>query len=194
MDRKESLQKHISDMLSVEEHILKAVERQRDDERVKDNVQVNEIIMEIERVLKQHVSALEKLADHYDAQTESRAKEALTKLMGMAAGLFDKVRGKHPLSRNLRDNYTALGLASMGYTAFHTYGLTIQEERVANLAKSHLEDLTPLMVEISKLLPEVVNGEVIEESDFPTSGTVAKQAVDNTQKAWNKKAKQGANV
>ena len=192
MDRKESSRKHVSDMLSVERHILEAVQQQRDDENVKNHVEANKLIIKIERVLNNHVTALEALAKQYDADTQSSVKKTVTKLLGVAAGLYDKVRGDHPLSRDLRDNYTALSLASMGYTTFHTYGLTVKEDRIADLAAQHLKDLTPLMVEISKVLPSVVVKEVQEESDFATDTSVADRAVKNTQEAWSKDVTEGA--
>ena len=184
MDRKEAIHKHLSDMYAVEQHIRDAVARQRDDERLKNNVEANQVVIEVERVLKQHLSALDDLADHYDTQVQSAAKEALGKALGIAAGLYDRVRGKHPLSRDIRDNYTALSLAAMAYTAFHTFGLAAGEDRIAKLAEEHLKEITPLLVEISKVLPDVVAKETAEQ-DFPADSSVAKQATANTQSAWD---------
>ncbi len=186
MERKESLQKQLSDMLAVEQHILDAVEHQRSDEKVKRNVKANKVIIEVERVLNEHIDALKHLADQHGAKTQSLAKEAVTKLLGAAAGLYDRVRGKQPLSRDLRDDYTALSLDAMAYTAFHTYGLAVGEDSIATLAKQHLQDITPLLVEISKVLPEVVLKEVQEESDFAVNGSIGPEAVSNTQEAWSK--------
>lgn len=184
MERSESISKHISDMYAVEQHIRDAVVRQRDDERLKNNVEVNQVVIEIERVLNDHLEALDDLAESYDTQVQSAAKEALGKALGVAAGLYDRVRGKHPLSRDLRDNYTALSLAAMAATQFHTYGLSIGEDRIADLASDHLHDITPLLVEISKVLPNVTAEETAEESNFPADASVAQQATANTQAAW----------
>lgn len=194
MDRQEAIRKHISDQFAVEKHILDAVGRQRDDGRLKDNVEANKVVIEVERVLNRHIEALRELADHYDADVQPLAKEALTKVLGTAAGFYDRVRGKHPLSRDLRDNYTALSLAAMGYTAFHTFGLAIGEQRTADLAQRHLKDLTPLMVEISKALPDVVAREVGEQTDFPADASVAKQATANTQEAWDREVAESAST
>jgi hypothetical protein len=191
MDRKESIRKHTSDMLAIEQHILDAVRRQRDDGKMESDVNANNITAEIERVLSKHVAVLEDLAQQYGAEGQSTAKEALTKLLGVAAGLYDKVRGDQPISRDLRDNYTALSLATMGYTAYHTFGLAVDEERIATLAQKHLKDLTPLLVEISKALPEVVVRETNEDSDFPVDTSVVSQAVSNTQEAWSKEVTTG---
>ena len=182
-ERKSAIRKHVSDMLGAERHILEAIERQRSDDKARDHIQANKVLIEIERVLKQHVSKLEALADEYGAKGQSTLKKALTTVFGAAAGMYDHVR-EHPLSRELRDNYTALGLASMSYTAMHTFGLAVQEKKIADLALNHLKDLTPLMVEISKVLPRITAEEVDRENDFPVDESVVEQAIHNTQAAW----------
>lgn len=192
MKRKEAIRKHLSDMYAVEQHIRDAIERQRSDERLKNNVEANQVVIEIERVLNKHLEALDELADHYDTQVQSAAKEALGKALGIAAGLYDRVRGKHPLSRDVRDNYTALSLAAMAYTSFHTFGLAAGEDRIADLASNHLQDITPLLVEISKVVPDIVAEETAEQSDFPADASVAKQATANTQAAWSPSVTGGA--
>ncbi len=184
MNRQEALQKHINDMRAVEEHILDAVQGQREQDKVKNNVDVNQLAIEIERVLEGHLDALNQAAAQYGAK-KSTAKDAVAKALGIAAGLYDKVRGKHPLSRNLRDNYVALSLASMGYTTLHAFALAAKEQDLAQLAQRHLKDLTPLMVEISKRLPHVVVREVAEQGDFPVDASAGEQAEQNTQEAWS---------
>lgn len=183
MDRKDAIHKHVSNMLAVERHILEAIERQREEDDVRENVQANELIIKIERVTKQHVTALEELADSYDTTGESALKKAVTGVLGVFAGLYDKVRD-YEVSRMLRDDYTALSLAAMGYTAFHTVGLALNEQRIADTAIRHLRDLTPLLVEISKTLPLVVAEEAGREIDGTVDTTVGARAVRNTQEAW----------
>ncbi len=171
-------------MSAVIEHILEAVKRQREDETVRNHLDANKVIIEIERVLKQHASALENLAEQLGAKGESVVKKAITEALGIAAGLYDKVR-QDKVSRMLRDDYTALSLAAMGYTAMHTFGLAIKEDRIANLALNHLKDVTPLLVELSKVLPLVVAQETKEENDFPVDASAGETAVTNTQHAWD---------
>ena len=181
-DQKSALQKHLNDMLGVEDHILKAIGRQRENEDVRNTVEANKVIIEIERVLKEHTAALENLVKGYGGK--SVLKDAVSEALGFVAGLYDKVR-EHTVSRMLRDDYTALSLAAMAYTALHTTGLAFKDRGVADLAERHLKDITPLLVEISKVLPHVVAKEVAEENDFAVDGSVGVQATVNTQAAWS---------
>lgn len=183
-ERLQAIQKHTSDMLAVEEHILEAVERQRETDAVRAKEQANELLIKIERMLKKHVASLKTLSVEYDSEGESALKRAVTEILGAAAGLYDKLR-EHTVSRMMRDNYTALSLAAMSYTAYHTFGLAIKEQKIADIAEHHLREITPLLVEISKQLPIIVADEVARENNFPVDTTVAGQAVRTTQDAWS---------
>lgn len=182
--------KHISDMIAVDSHILEAIERQRQDERVLEHVDTNRMLIEIERTLRDHVQALEALADTFGAKGESVVKKAVTEALGFVAGLYDKIRD-HKLSRMLRDDYTALSLAAMSYTALHSFGLAVREQKIADLALRHLNAYTGILVEISRLLPFVVVEEVAEEVEGTVDTAVGHIAMSNTQRAWKSGAAEG---
>ncbi len=182
-DVQSELRKHTSDQLAVVSHVLEAVERQREDENVKANLDANQVIIEVERVLKAQVAALEGMVDAAGSDVEATIKKAVTDALGFAAGLYDKVR-EHTVSRMLRDDYTALSLVAMGYTAYHAFGLVVKDSRVADLALNHLKQITPLLVRISQVLPIVVAEEVAQNQDMHFDRSVGEQAVTNTQSAW----------
>ena len=183
VDRESEIRKHISDMLAVEEHFLEAVERQRQDERVREHLEANRLLIELERVLRSHNETLRTLSEQYGAGGESLVKKAVTEALGFMAGLYGKVRD-HKVSRMLRDDYAALSLAAMSYTALHTFGLAIREARLSDVALRHLEDLTPILIEISRVLPQLVVAEVGDRLDKQVDATAVQAAVQNTQRAW----------
>lgn len=183
-NRTDHIREHISDQLALERHILEAVQRQRDDDAMRNNLDANKIVIEIERVLKEHISALQNMADQHEAEGRGTLKQAVTEVAGMMAGLYDKMRN-YKVSRMLRDDYTALSLAAMGYTAFHTFGMTIKEGPIADLSLRHLKDITPLLVELSRVLPLVVAQECLEEGDYPMDHDAGRKAVEHTQQAWS---------
>jgi hypothetical protein len=170
-------------MLAVIEHILEAVERQRADQEVREHVDANSILIDLERVLRTHRDALQDLATQYGAGGESIVKKALTEALGIVAGLYDRIRD-HRVSRMLRDDYVALSLAAMSYTSLHAFALAIHEDRLAQAALQHLEDITPIMVEISRTLPELVVTEVGDRLDKRVEIGAIQAAVQNTQRAW----------
>lgn len=183
--RTQAIQKHTADLLALERHILEAIERQRSDETLKAEIEANKVAIQIERTLTAHVAALETLAEEYGGTAESIFKKAVTEILGVFAGIYDQMR-EHPVSRMLRDDYTALSLTAMAYTAYHSFGLAISEQRIADLALKHLKDLTPILVELSKVLPHVVAREVAQENDeFPVDATAGAVSERLTQQAWS---------
>ncbi|MGV3660746.1 MAG: hypothetical protein ACO1TE_11200, partial [Prosthecobacter sp.] len=109
-------------------------------------------------------------------------KEAVTSVTGALAGLYGKVR-KHPLSRILRDNYTALSLATVAYEMLHTTALGLGKQALADTALKHLKEIAPLIMAVTKIMPEVVLQELA--ADDPAIDTsVAGKALENTLNAW----------
>lgn len=186
MSRRDDLiTKHIADISALNAHILEAVERQREDATVKKLPDANTVVIDLERVLRSHGDALGRLAEAYGGGGESLAKQAVTAVAGAVAGLYDKLR-ESEVTRMLRDDYTALALAAMGYTAMHTFGLAVGEAPIAEAAEQHLRDITPLQVSISRVLPYITVAELSAEADgeFVVNGGVADEAMVRTQEAW----------
>jgi hypothetical protein len=101
----------------------------------------------------------------------------------MAASVIENVR-TDPISKNLRDDYTALGLAAVSYTMLHTTGQALMDQQTADLAANYLKDYTPLIAEIGEVIPEVVVSELRDETELLNPGA-AVEAVRRTQEAWD---------
>ncbi len=184
--RLDQITKHLADMHALEKHILEAVERQRGNDTVRNHIHVNKALIEIERVLNEHTDHLARMSQDYGSEGESMFKKAVTTVAGIAAGLYDQVRDD-TMTRMLRDDYTALSLTAMGYTAMHAFALAIKETRMADVALTHLKHITPLLVEISKIIPLTTVEETATDHDgFAVDTTVGDEAVRNTQRAWDR--------
>ncbi|MEM1042590.1 MAG: hypothetical protein AAGI91_08175 [Bacteroidota bacterium] len=181
----EVLHAYLTDMHAVESHILEAVERQLNGEAIKDYPEAGRVVRTVHTTLEQHTTALQNLieARQDGASIKGALKEALGDALGFAAGLYDKVRPDE-VSRMIRDNYTALGLAAVSYHMLHTTALGLKNDNVASMALRHLKDLTPVLVDLSKVVCHVVAKELADE-DKVFDGTVGPQAVSNTQEAWS---------
>jgi hypothetical protein len=183
LDKKqETLHQYVSDMLATEKHILEAVERQRDDDSVKQQSQASQLISRIHNTLHQHTQQLDQHL-HTKFGGGSAVKEAVTSTLGAVAGLYDKLRTKQ-VSRMLRDDYTALNMAAVGYTMLHTSGLALNDRQTADMALRNLKDLTPLITQINQVIPQVVAFELTEDHPGANIGSGA-EAARNTQEAWS---------
>ena len=67
----------------------------------------------------------------------------------------------------------------------HTTGQALQDQQTADLAATFLMDYTPLITEINELVPEVVVGELRDETELLDPGA-AERAVERTQQAWHR--------
>jgi hypothetical protein len=191
-DNREQIRPYVADMAAVEKHILEALERQQKDETMKAFPEARGLVDRLALVLKTHVDSLENHAsDLPGGSVATTVKETLAGALGAVAGVYDKVR-KEVVSRNLRDDYTALSLAAISYTMLHATALGLRQTMTAEIALRHLEDLTPFVMELAEIIPGVVLKELsLEGYDIDTG--CAAQAVRETQQAWRVEASTGAN-
>jgi ferritin-like metal-binding protein YciE len=186
-DNKEALRPYVADMVAVEKHILEAVERQRNDDDVKQFPDALQLVGRVESTLKSHVQALDSHLQGYTGGGAAGAvKQAVTGVLGAIAGVYDKVR-KDTASRALRDDYTALSLASVSYGMLHTTALGLSQGTTAELAKSHLEEINSLIMELGLLIPRVVLKELSFEG-YQVDAGAADRAVKNLEETWRNSA------
>jgi ferritin-like metal-binding protein YciE len=178
------LNTYLTDMHAVEKHILEAVERQLDDDDLKKYPDASRVVTTLQTTLKRHCTAIETKIDARDGGDVKQAvKEAIGGALGFVAGLYDRVRDDE-VSRMIRDDYTATSLAAVSYHMLHTTALALKNGEVADMALRHLKDLTPILVDLSKVVCDVVAKELAAENKV-FDGTVGPQAVLNTQEAWS---------
>src|SRR5918995_1256663 len=153
-DTKDTINSYITDMLSLEEHLDKAITGQIED--LKDDPQVVAELKAVQRWVQHHVSDLKQLSEARQATTATDAiKRAGSGVLGFAAGLIDLVRSEG-LAKNLRDDYAALSLAAIGYVMLNTTALALDDREVADLASQHLRDYAKALVGLHSVIPAAV--------------------------------------
>ncbi len=186
-DNREALRPYVADMVAVEKHILEAVERQRNDDDVKQFPDALRLVGKIESTLNSHVQALDGQLQGYSGGGAAGAvKQAVTGVLGAIAGVYDKVR-KDTASRALRDDYTALSLASISYGMLHATALGLTQTTVAELSRRHLEEINSLIMELGLALPRIVLKELALEGYTVDTGA-AELAVKNLEETWRSSA------
>jgi len=177
------LRQYLSDMVALDEHIVQALERQLGDDRIEQFPEARQLIGTIRRTLGTHVEGLRKHVDGLGGEESGPLKEAVSMVAGVAAGLYDKVR-HDPVSKMLRDNYTALSLAAIAYTMLHTTGLALKNSAVADTALGYLKEVTPLVMQLSRVIPPVVVKD-LADNEVRLDQTAGAEAVRRTQAAWS---------
>ena len=186
-DKNEAINSYITDMLSLEEHIEKALRGQLED--LKNYPDVIGDLKQIHRKVEHHVSDLRDLSQRRNARTPADAlKRVGSALLGFGAAAVDLVRNEG-LPKNLRDDYTAFSLATVGYVMLKTTALALDDREVGDLAHQHFSDYA----ESVTLLHNVVPGAVIRflrEEGLPVREDVLPEISRTIEKVWHAQSAQ----
>jgi hypothetical protein len=186
-DKNEAINSYITDMLSLEEHIEKALRGQLED--LQDYPDVIGDLKQIHRKVEHHVSDLRELSQRRNARTPADAlKRVGSALLGFGAAAVDLVRNEG-LPKNLRDDYTAFSLATVGYVMLKTTALALDDREVGDLAHQHFSDYA----EAVTLLHNVVPGAVIRflrEEGLPVREDVLPEISRTIEQVWHAQSAQ----
>jgi hypothetical protein len=153
-DRNEAINSYITDMLALEDHIEKAIRGQLED--LKNHPDVVHDLSLIHRQVEHHVSDLRELSERRGARTPTDViKRVGSALLGLGAAAVDLIRTEG-LPKNLRDDYTALSLASIGYVMLHTTAMAFDDNEVADLGRQHFADYAAALTVLHGLIPGAV--------------------------------------
>lgn len=180
--KNEAINSYITDMLALEDHIEKAIRGQLAD--LKDYPQVVTELRQIHRQIEHHISDLRGLGDRRNAGGVVEAvKRAGSAVAGVAAGLIDLVRTEG-LPKNLRDDYTAFSLATIGYVMLHTTALSLDDAEVAELAQQHFRDYAHATTRLHAIIPGAVV-RFLQEAGLPARTEVVSQVLRTVEEGWN---------
>jgi hypothetical protein len=181
-DRQNALNSYITDMLSLEDHIEKAIRGQLND--LKDYPDVVAELRGIHRTIEHHISDLRGLSDRRNAGGVVEAvKRAGSAVAGVGAALIDLVRTEG-LPKNLRDDYTAFSLATIGYVMLHTTALSLDDREVAELAQQHFRDYAHATTRLHAIIPGAVIRN-LQEQGLPARTEVLSQVNRTIEEVWN---------
>jgi ferritin-like metal-binding protein YciE len=186
-NKDEAINSYLTDMLSLEEHIQKAVRAQLED--LEDYPEVTRDLKQVLHKVEQHVSDLKELSERRNARGASDAiKRAGSALLGLGAAAVDLVRTEG-LPKNLRDDYTAFSLATIGYVMLHTTALSLQELEVANLARQHFADYAQAVTLLHNVIPGAVV-RFLREEGLPVREDVLPEISRTIEEIWRSQSDQ----
>ncbi len=182
-DTKEAIDSYITDMLSLEEHIEKAIRGQLQD--LKDYPDVVAELRQVHRTVEHHISDLKGLKDRTDAGGVAEAvKRAGSALAGAGAAAIDLLRTEG-LPKNLRDDYTAFNLATIGYVMLYTTALSLGDPEVASLARQGFTDYANVVTRLHNVIPAAVI-RYLQQEGLPASDTVLPEISRTINQVWER--------
>ena len=184
-DRDTAINSYITDMISLEDHIAKALKGQISD--LKDSPDLGAEIRQMHHRGEHHIADLRALAERRNAggitETVKRAGAAVA---GVAAGVIDLVRTEG-LPKNLRDDYSAFSLATISYAMLYTTAAGLGEREVADLGQQHLRDYAGAVTRLNTLVPASVI-RYLREEGLPVQESVLSEVGRTIKAAWEGEA------
>jgi hypothetical protein len=181
-DERHSIATYVGDMLALERHMRAPLDRQVKDDDTATFTDAASITRKLRSLIDTHEAALDARLKEMGGDAAAGVKSAWTGLLGAGAAAINGSR-KTKVSKALRDDYTGLSLATISYTLLHTTALGLGDETTAALAKRHLDDYTPLVMEISRAIPAIVLEELRNDGQ-DVRVTAAQIAERNVAQAW----------
>ena len=185
----EAIHSYVTDMLSLEEHINKAVKGQVEDLR-DDYPDFVRYLRSVEGQTEMHIDNLKALIERRAERGQGLAdavKRAGSAVLGAGAAAVDFVRNEK-LPKNLRDDYTATSLAAIGYVMLHTTATSLGDREVAELAHAHLRDHARNVM----LLHNIIPGSVItflQNDGLPARSETLTEISRNLETVWSDTAR-----
>lgn len=186
-DQNEAINSYITDMLALEDHIEKALRGQLED--LEDYPEVIRELKQIHHKVEQHISDLRNLSERRAAgRPADIIKRAGSAVLGLGAAAIDLVR-REGLPKNLRDDYTAFSLASIGYVMLYTTGLGLADREVAELARQHFRDYAGTVTRLHNIVPAAVI-RFLKEDGLPASENVLPEISRTIEEVWHSQSAQ----
>ena len=172
--KKDIVTKYLADMVGLEAHIYQAIDKQV--KETEDEPDVNPMLVHMRDTLERHVNALRDRLEQLGGKATSPLKEAGASVLGVAAGLIDKLRAEE-VSKDFRDNYTALSLSNVSYVMMITTALACNDQATADLCKRNLRENAQFVMDIGKLIPQVVVRDLSDLTDLNPQAVQEAQAI-----------------
>lgn len=177
----DAINSYVTDMLALEEHIEKAIAGQI--QALRGHPEVGPDLETIHRWVRLHIANLKQLVGTRDSATTAGAiKRASSSVLGRAAGTIDLLRHEGQ-PKNLRDDYAAFSLASIGYVMLHTSARALGDREVADLAIQHLRNYAQGVIAFHYIIPTVVVQSLRKEG-LPAREDVLTEVWRNVEEAW----------
>jgi hypothetical protein len=184
-DRNDAINSYISDMLALEDEMEKAFAGQVSDYE-QESPEVVAQLRRIHDVCELHIRNLRDLSERR-TQGGGRGladavKRAGSVIAGLTAAAINVVRTEK-LPKSLRDDFTALNLAAIGYTMLYTTARSLEEPTVAEVAQRHLRDYAEAVMVLHNLIPAAVVG-FLREDGLPASPEVLPDVHRTLEEIW----------
>jgi ferritin-like metal-binding protein YciE len=154
---------------------------------MKDDPRASAMLQEFHNMVKSQRDALKTHLESIGGKPTGGIKAAGAAVLGMAAGVIDKIRAEGQ-SKNLRDDYTAFNLAAISYTMLYTTAIALGQSSTATIAERHLRGYARAIQQINHIIPGTVVSELEKDGHTILNPNAEQQTRDTTDRIWKETA------
>jgi ferritin-like metal-binding protein YciE len=182
----EAITSYVTDMLALEHHIDKALTGQI--ERLQhDEGGVSTMLRTFRGSIATHIAHLQGLVTQDDASAGAHVadilKSAVASVAGVGAAVIDAVRTE-TVPKDLRDDYAAFGLATVGYVMLHSVATSLGDTATATVAEMNLRDYARMTMELNDAVPGAVI-RFLSEEGLPARADVLPSLLEAHHEVWH---------
>lgn len=176
---------YAADQFAAVQHTLKAVAQHVESEEVQALPELRSVLSRLHTTLEAQARGLEMhLEREFDGKGfEGALKDAVTNISGFLAGIYGKMRGE-TASRMVRDDITAVNFLATCYSMLYATAVSFNHQKTATLASTHLHQLTPIVIELSRVVPSVVVEEFVRQG-YAINQAAIGEAIEDVADAWS---------
>ncbi len=161
--KKDIVLKYLADQVALLGHCYQAIDKQV--KETQDEQDINPLLVRLRDGLEAQTNQLRQHLESLGGKATSPLKELGASVLGVAAGVIDKLRAEE-ISKDLRDNYTALGLVNISYTMLITTALACGQRETAELCFQNLKQTAGWEIEIGKATSYAVVRDLSDIADL----------------------------
>ena len=181
MNNQETIVKYLTDIYALEEHLAQPLKSQATDKDFMAFPQAQALVQRIFASSQSASQGVEALVKAFGGDARGTFKSAVTTVAGAAASVINEARS-HAITKKLRDDYTALSLATVSYGLLHATANALGFPEVALFTKTRLHEIAKQIMELSHEITPVAVKELSETNQVDSS-TVA-ESQKNIKAAW----------
>jgi len=180
----EVLTTYVGDMHALVSHIYQAIDKQL--QLLDNSAGFLSKATKYRDTLAEQMNELQARLDELGGSGTHPIKEGVAAVLGVAAGVIDKVRSSE-VAKALRDDYTAINHAIIAYVMLLSTAEAAGDIKTAELAKRHLAANAAFVMEINNVMPKVVIDDLSKDGLSVKAGALD-AAEKSLQTVWKEAA------
>lgn len=176
----------VGDLAALVSHVEEALDHQL--KLKSDNANLTATIQRFHDTVRDDKQRVEAYQEQYGSTPGNPVIEKGAELLGMAAGLIDRVRNDS-VAKALRDDFTAFSHVAIAYSMLHATAMAYNDSATEAFAGEGLKTYARLAQEVNQVISEAVVADLANNKDDPAPNTgIVDQCRAFINEAWRESA------